>query len=331
MRANARVEVAITEPRMSPLKMISGMARQGAESFFASQKILLDLIMRQNSMTVNAIRKGLAFKPISTTPLTEFAGEGASNLIAAQRILLGLAHQQNEIIMTGVRERVGNTSAGAAMIELLRRGVDNFIEMQQHLLTLAAKQTDAVLDSARTGEPYEGKTLQEVARDALDNVVKSQKKFLDIVAEEVVRATEKSKVGGGAGEERTEMTELAHRASASMIDAQKKLLDVAGHQIDSTIKVAGAVVDMVPSVPRINIAHLTRDTILSFVEAQKALLDVMARPRRLPSERPEPPQTRRFRVEASAGPRGTRVKAQATKTRAPRRKRAAKATPAAAE
>ena len=79
------------------------------------------------------------------------AGEGISNFIAAQRVLLQLAQRQNEILMGGVQERVAGAAPLAAITELLGRGIDTFIDMQQHFLTIAAKQTDAWIDAAKEG------------------------------------------------------------------------------------------------------------------------------------------------------------------------------------
>src|SRR5581483_9527265 len=139
MAAKAKPGRATARTRdFSPISMLSELVRQGTESFFATQRIVLDLVMRQNANTMNVIGERLA--AIKSTPahLTEVAGEAISNYIAAQRVLLQLAQRQNEIVMTGVKERVGMSPPVAAMTDLVRRTVDNFIDMQQHFLTLAA-------------------------------------------------------------------------------------------------------------------------------------------------------------------------------------------------
>lgn len=43
----------------SPITVLAEWARQGTESFFVTQKILLDLVVRQNSHTISAIRERL--------------------------------------------------------------------------------------------------------------------------------------------------------------------------------------------------------------------------------------------------------------------------------
>src|SRR5579872_5103311 len=70
----------------SPASLLTEWVRQGTESFFATQRILLDLVMRQNANSFNTVRERLAgMGAASADALTEIAGEGISNFIAAQR------------------------------------------------------------------------------------------------------------------------------------------------------------------------------------------------------------------------------------------------------
>jgi len=280
MPAKARPEPRTAKAReSSALSLLSEWARQGTESFLATQRILLDLVLRQNANTFHAVRE--RFSSVSSAPvdaLTELAGEGMSNFIAAQRVLLHLAQRENELMMTGVRERVGSVTPVAAMTDLLRRSVDTFIDMHQHFLTIAAKQTDTWVEAAKAGEPFDGKGMAELAREGMDNFVRCQKKFLDVIAEETAHATNGK---GGKPEKKTELTELAREGAEAFIDAQKKLLDVAAQQMTVNLKSARRAVDAVNPfhLPvKSTLEDLTRQTVDSFVAAQKALLDVMAKP-----------------------------------------------------
>src|SRR5207248_729659 len=70
----------------SPVTLFSEWIQQGTESFFATQRILLDLVMRQNAMAMNSIRERLVGgRPTIANAVTEMAGEGVSNFIAAQK------------------------------------------------------------------------------------------------------------------------------------------------------------------------------------------------------------------------------------------------------
>src|SRR5205085_9089733 len=103
----AAVKHARTQPHGSSfISLMSGWMQQGVESFFATQRILLDLAMRQNASVMHLLQEKLADPHNSPTAiLTELAGEGMTNFIEAQKVLLNLAQEQNQIVMGGVKER----------------------------------------------------------------------------------------------------------------------------------------------------------------------------------------------------------------------------------
>ncbi len=252
--------------------LLSGWMQQGLGSFFATQRIILDLLMRQNANAMHIARERLAGVGGAAEVLTEMAGEGMSNFIRAQKVLLTLARQQNEIVMTGVKERVGGFLPLTAMTDMMRRSLDTFIDMQHEFLNVAEKQTQSWLE----GKPYKD-GMTELAGQALENFVRAQKKFLDVVAEETMNAT-----NGKHGEKkvkRTELTELARQATDSFVDAQKKLLDLAGRQVNVNVQVAGKAMDMVNPTNLLPWAELTREGVKSFVDAEKSLLDVVLKPK----------------------------------------------------
>jgi len=260
----------------SLMSLLTEWVRQGTDSFFATQRILLDLVSRQNANVMHAIRDGIATsRPGPATALTELAGEAMSNFISAQKVLLNLAHEQNRIMLTGVKERV--PAQVGAMADLFRRGVDTFIEMQQNFLTIAEKQAEAWTESAKSGKTYLPK-LGEFAREGLDNFVRTQKKFLDVIAEETANIT-KANGNGAHKTKKTPLTELAQEGADAFVEAQKKLLALASEQFTVNLKAGGRIVDMAPSLPTAALANLTRDTVETFVAAQKSLLDVVTKPR----------------------------------------------------
>src|SRR5579859_1821268 len=212
-----------THPReqSSFSSLLAGWARQGVDSFLATQRILLDLAIRQNASVMQLLREQLANRTSSPARLfTELTGEGVSNFIEAQKVLLDLAQQQNQIVMTGVKERVGSSATAAALTDVLRRSVENFIEMQQDFLKIAGEQTHSWLEASKSGKPFRGKPWVDVAREATENFVRAQKRLLDVVAEETRKAT------GAKGAERTgkkikqtELSVLARQAVDSFIEA----------------------------------------------------------------------------------------------------------------
>jgi len=274
------------------VSLLSGWAQQGAQTLFATQRILIDLAMRQNASVMHAIRQQLSDPLHSPTAiLSEVAGEGMTNFLEGQKVLLELGKQQNEILMSGVKERVGDCPRRHAMIDLLRRSVDTFIHMQEEFLKIAGKQTHTWVEAAKAGKPYQPEQFVGVAREGMENFVKAQKQFLDVIAEETAKATSgKHTNGAGKKMKQTELSELARKATDSFIEAQKRLVEVAGRQVNANVKTAGKAMELLQPFPSLPLSELTREAVKSYVEAQKALMDVMVKP---PNGAKAPPRAER--------------------------------------
>src|SRR5271169_3046393 len=208
MATTVKSESSRTHPGESSfVSLLSGWAQQGVQSFFATQRILLDLAMRQNASLMHSLRQQLSDPNHSPTAiLSEAAAERVSNFIEGQRVLLELGQKQNEILMSGVKERVGDRPAAQAVTNLLRRSVETFIHMQQEFLKIADKQTHTWVEAAQAGKPYESEHLVNLAREGMENFVKAQKQFLDVIAEETTKAAGGKKANG---EKKTKKTELS--------------------------------------------------------------------------------------------------------------------------
>ena len=271
MKQDAKAEVQARES--SFINLLSGWVQQGVENFFATQRILVDLAMRQNGTVIDVMREKLTapdFRPVAM--VKEFAGEGLANFIEGQKLILGLAQRQSEILATGLKERVGGFVVTDALVETIRRSVDTFVEMQLDYLKSASKHVHGRLAAVKAGEEYEGESLVELARQGLEDFVQAQKKFLHVVAEEASKVTG-SKEQTVSTAKKTELTKLASEAADSFIDAQKKLMDVAARQVHVALKTAGHVAKMMPTVPYKDIPDLTREGFKSFVEAEKAVIE----------------------------------------------------------
>jgi hypothetical protein len=261
------------------VSLLSGWAQQGVQSFFATQRILLDLAMRQNASLMHSLRQQLSDPHHSPTAiLSEVTAEGMSNFIEGQKILLELGQKQNEILMTGVKERVGDWPPAQAVTDLLRRSVETFVHMQQEFLKIAGKQTHAWVEAARAGKPYQSEQVVALAREAMENFVKAQKHFMDVIAEETAKATGSKHTNGAKKIKKTELSQLARHATESLIDAQRKLVDVAGQQMNANVKTAGKTLELLRPFPFLPLAELTREGVKSYVDAQKELMEVMVKP-----------------------------------------------------
>ncbi len=258
------------------VSLLSGWAQQGVQGFFATQRILLDLAMRQNANLMHSIRQQLSHPDHSPAAiLSEVAAEGVSNFIEGQKILLELGQKQNEIVMSGVKERVGDGPAAQAVVDLVSRSVETFIHLQQEYLKIAGKQTHTWVEAAKAGKPYQTEHLEELARESMDTFVKAQKHFMDVVSEEVAKATGAKHTNGVKKTKKTELSQVAREATGALIEAQKRLVDVVGRQLNDSVKTAGKAVELVKPFPLLPLAELTREGVKSYVDAQKELMNVI--------------------------------------------------------
>lgn len=271
----AEVKRERVDPRPSSfVSLLSGWVQQAMESFFATQRILIDVAMRQNATAMKTMRESISHPEHSPTAiLTELALEGTSNFVEAQRILLDLADTENQLFMNGVKERVHGSRGAVAMMDLVRRSTENFVAMQQEFLTIASRQTQGWINDVKSGKRYDSNRLIELARDGMENFVRTQKKLLDVISEETTKAVNK-------GERTmkpaaiTEVSTLARESVNALVEAQKKLLDVAAQQMKTNLKMATKASEVTMPM-RLPIAKLTGDGVKSFVDAEKALIDSM--------------------------------------------------------
>jgi len=298
------------EHSSSFVSLLSGWVQQGVESFLATQRILVDLAMRQNATAINSIRRELskeeseaAKKNSPRTILVEMAVEGTANYIEAQRILLDLAQKENEVVLKGVQERVGANETATSVANVVSRGIDTFIEMQHNFLTLVSKATEKWIQNAGNIREMAEYGPVCLANDAMKEFVAAQKKFLDVVAEE------SNKPAGKKDHKKTEHTdivELGREATESFVEAQKRMLDLAGQQMNVSTHALSRVLDVPSPIRLAPMLNVFGDGVKSLVEAERALVDNMAKARK----RPEPPE------EAVIAKRTTHRKAAKRRTRA---------------
>ncbi len=295
----------MTGRESSFVSLLSGWVQQGVENFFATQRILVDLALRQNANAMKFFQDRMedrAFRPAAI--LTDLASDGINNFIEGQKLLLNLAQKEYHIVSTGVKERVGTSAAAVAMTDAMRRSFDTFVEMQQDFLKIATKQTHAWLESVKAGKGYDAEALVEMARESFDTFVHTQKKFLDVIAEETSNAThtvtKKMK--------KTELMELAMEATGAFVEAHKKLADVAGKQVNANLKAANRTMEMVAPFAVSPLPDITRQGVKTFVDTEKAIIDSVTRVRR---EHKEPMKGRARRKGARRTIKLTPVKVTA--------------------
>jgi hypothetical protein len=116
---------------------------------------------------------------------------------------------------------------------------------------------------------------------------------MDVIAEETAKATGGKHANGAKKAKKAELSQLARQATESFIDAQRKLIDVAGRQMNASVKTAGKTLDLMRPFPFLPLAELTREGVKSYVDAQKELMDVMVKPNGAHKPAPKVHRTKR--------------------------------------
>jgi hypothetical protein len=226
--------------------------------------------------------------------LSELAVEGTSSLVEAQRTLLDLAQRENEIILNGLKERIRGFVPAVAMTDLVRRSLDTLIETQQELLTSTSKQTLHWLETEK-GKGDGAAQLVDFAREGVETFTRAQKKFLDAVAQEAARASDGKPEHDGKPVNKADLTQLAHQAGAAFIEAQKRLLEVMGQQINVSLEATSRTLELVSPSQLEPMASLTGEGVRNFFDAETALIGSLIKPRKKVVARAKPGRTRAAR------------------------------------
>ena len=90
----------------------------------------------------------------------------------------------------------------------------------------------------------------------------------------ITEETSNGTSGNGAAKKmkKTELMELAQQATDSFIEAQKKLMDVAGKQINAQLKATGRTLEMIAPFAVNALPDLAREGVKTFVDTEKALI-----------------------------------------------------------
>ena len=220
--------------------------------------------------------------------LTELAVEGTSSLVEAQRTLLNLAQQENDILLNGVKGRIGGFSSAVAMTDLVRRSLDTLLGMQQELLTTTSKQTLEWLQSEK--ESKGATPLVEFARQGVETFTTAQRKFLEVVAQEAEKATTGQKEHENRPVQRAELAHLAREAGNAFIEAQKRLLDVMGQQMNVNLDATTRAMELMSPSRLVPVANRTRESVRDFVNSETALIGSLIKPKKT-----DPTRTKRSR------------------------------------
>ena len=209
--------------------------------------------------------------------LTTFAVEGTSAFVEMQRTLLDLIQRENEIVFTGMKERVGKFTPAAALTDLTRRTLDAVLGAQQEFLTITSKRSMEWLHADQTRKPKVSATILEAARDGLEAFARAQNKFLAALEEETTRVTAgKQRVSNPA--KKTELAELGRDAASAFIEAQQRLVDIFGQQMNVNLDLALQSVETVSPSRLLPVLSFAGKEAGRLLDAEKSLVKSSIRP-----------------------------------------------------
>jgi hypothetical protein len=140
------------------------------------------------------------------------------------------------------------------------------------LLTTTSKQTLQWLESEKTGKGDRATHVVDFAREGVETFARTQKQFLEAVAQETAKATSGQAEHEGQATKKPELAHLAQEAGNAFIEAQKRLLDVMGQQMNVNADVAMRAAEAVSPAQLVPMAVLTSEGVKNFFNAETSLI-----------------------------------------------------------
>ncbi|MGH7935910.1 MAG: hypothetical protein ACREF8_02750, partial [Chthoniobacterales bacterium] len=139
------------------------------------------------------------------------------------------------------------------------------------------------LESEKAGKGARGERLVDFAREGVETFARAQKNFLDVVAQQTSKATHAKPEHGkvehnGKSAKPTEIAQLARDAGNAFIEAQKRILDVIGQQMNVNLDVATRTLEKMSPAQLMPMANLTGEGVKNFVQKETSLIGSLVKP-----------------------------------------------------
>jgi len=158
-----------------------------------------------------------------------------------------------------------------------RQGIESFVTIQKILLDLTAQQNALAIGVIRERFALPnirpGASVAEIAEQGVTNITAAEKILLDLVGGESALIADAVKEGIPLPASTGAIADLVRIGVDTVIDRQKRMLDVAVEQTRAVVK---SYTDGKGLMGSVHVAELARRGIEGFVEAQKKFLDVAA-------------------------------------------------------
>lgn len=253
--------------------LLGDWIRQGTEGFVAAQKVFLDLAAQQNALALSIVRDRVGFTPPSARKLADLGGKTAHTLLDMQRQFLDLVMRENSIFQAGMKTRLAKTPL-SGVAHVLHQSLEQCVGAEKQLLDFVQTQSDGAMDDFGEGKPFDTGRLKEVAREAVNRILDSQKQFLSLLQDQIAKTKEAAEEPAA---ETIDLVDMAKQSVDALVETQQKLLDMVTEQVKTNVSFAREIVavDAHPAT----FSEVVKKSVDSFVAAQKALVDLAAKPR----------------------------------------------------
>jgi uncharacterized membrane protein YqiK len=123
--------------------------------------------------------------------------------------------------------------------------------------------------------------LVEFAREGVETFARAQKKFLEVVAHEAEKATSGKNKHDVKPVKKTELAHLAREAGNAFIEAQKRLLDVMGQQMNVNLDATTRAMELISPSRLAPMANITGEGVRNFVDAETSLIGSIIKPKKV--------------------------------------------------
>ncbi len=253
--------------------LLGDWIRQGTEGFVAAQKVFLDVAAQQNALALSIVRDRVGFSPPPAKKVADFTGQHVRTMLDMQRQALDLVLKQNSILQAGLVTRLAKTPLGG-VTEVLHKSLEHFIATQKQLLDAVQTQTEGALQDFADGRPFNSGRLPELGREAVNRFLEGQKQILSVVQERIAESKDEPTE---SAVEALAVVEMAKQSVDALVETQQKLLDIISEQVKVTETFAREV--FTSDVNRATFSDVVKKSMESFTAAQKALVDLAAKPR----------------------------------------------------
>ncbi|MGB7726539.1 MAG: hypothetical protein WBL50_00805 [Candidatus Acidiferrum sp.] len=210
---------------------VAGIAEKGVENLTTVGKILLDLAADETTLALDGAKDVLRL-PATAGAVAEVARHRVGTIIEMQKNLLDATAEQAHAVAESYRED-GKLQAAARVIELTRRGIQEFVDSEKKFLDLAMQEVTAATKADKPAhKPPRDRVevLTKVTRQGAEKYFETQKKLMDLAIEQFEGA---AKAGRERFKEvtrkeaRPSLGELTEKSMKNFVNAEKSLLDLA--------------------------------------------------------------------------------------------------------